>query len=290
VPAVPTNISENQLLADWLASRLIQIFKLHKLEVVQKKQETPGRIVASLNKAHVVGRRSRSARTARERERARKELEILPLSTAERERARKELERVRQELKRSPASDETRKGLEAARNYLESLPAGILPASIQWSRASGLAMGTGGSPLRNTVQRLQALACEWDEDLAWKDGPRPPQKLTEFITARLDTAKIKYPSPDYRLSEFLALMLGPREESPRSDPIEIEEGELAKRCEAALDDECRKLARPYFYCFDEKGELLFAVPVASTEELIAMGEIGRRDIIGEMDDWLASPE
>jgi hypothetical protein len=50
------------------------------------------------------------------------------------------------------------------------------------------------------------------------------------------------------------------------------------------------LARPYFYCFDKKGELLFAVPVASTEELTAMGEIGRRDIISEMDDWLASPE
>jgi hypothetical protein len=87
-----------------------------------------------------------------------------------------------------------------------------LPTLIRWKHATGLPMGTGGAPLRNTVHRLQALADQWDKALVWK-GRSPPRKLIEFIMAALGAANIKLPSPVDNRSKFLALMVRPREES-----------------------------------------------------------------------------
>ena len=67
--------------------------------------------------------------------------------------------------------------------------------------------------LRNTMHALQVCAAGWNDNLTWREGKAPPQRLIRFLTRVLSAAEINYPNPETNYSKFTALMLRPKKET-----------------------------------------------------------------------------
>jgi hypothetical protein len=229
---------------EWVRGELIGICVMHKLEVMVEKQETPGRMEATLKLARRLVKTLKNPPDKATASRARKRLRSLPVS-------------IQMEAGHTEVVGPCLQGRQVEEDKNPLPPPWWEDSAIEWHSGTRVAREPGSLParrsrevlpgpvkswaLRNTVRRLQALAGEVDPTQKW-DGAggrrRAPKRLIEFIARALCAVGIAFPSLRNRRREFLDLMVSPDARPPKLDQILERQAEERKaKLRVTIDEE-----------------------------------------------------